>query len=161
MAWHTDLRLVFRAWGGRQREFNWLLTAVELNCDVTGLPPLNNRAESEALWFSGAVLTEIVEAEEIQFVWGVLSGFHPAVTVDLRSLDPYPFADGNAALWQPGNAIQHPLAAVEIVCWDSSATLLLSRDDDLTHRFRSFFPEAVDLDEYNRRSSVRDHSTAT
>jgi len=26
MAYHTDLRLVFRAFGGRQREFNWLIT---------------------------------------------------------------------------------------------------------------------------------------
>ena len=46
--------------------------------------------------------------------------------------------------------IQHPLAEVEIVCFDNTSTLLLSRDDDLSRRFRSFFPEAEDLDDYNR-----------
>lgn len=99
---------------------------------------------------SGAALSAIVDAHDVQFIWGVLSGFSPGVTPDLTSLDPYPFADGNEALWRPDLQIQHPLADVEIVCWDSSATILLSRDDDITRRFRLYFPEAVDLDEYNR-----------
>jgi hypothetical protein len=73
------------------------------------------------------------------------------VAIDVTTLATYPYADGNGALWKPKVSIQHPLAAVEIVCWDSSATLLLSRDDDLTERFRRFFPESVDLNEYNRK----------
>ena len=161
MAWHTDLRLVFRAFGGRQREFNWLLTDVELNCDVAGLPLSDDPHSKDAVWLSGAALTELVEAQEVQFVWGVLSGFHPETAIDVTRVDPYPYADGNDALWRPGVRIQHPLAEVEIVCWDSSSTLLMSHDDDLTRRFRSFFTEAVDLDEYNRRASVKDHKAAT
>ena len=39
-----------------------------------------------------------------------------------------------------------------VVCWDASATLLLSHDDDLTQRFRQFFPEAVDLNEHNKQA---------
>lgn len=57
-------------------------------------------------------------------------------------------AERNFALWEPDVKIQHPLAEVEIVCHDSSATLLLTRNDELTLRFRAFFPEAVDLDDY-------------
>jgi hypothetical protein len=30
-------------------------------------------------------------------------------------------------------------------------TLLLTKDDDLTRRFREYFPEALDLDDCNRR----------
>ena len=70
--------------------------------------------------------------------------------LDLYHLEFEPYADGNSALWQPGVAIQHPLAIVELVCWDSTATLLLSQDDDLTQRFRRHFPEAIDLDLYNQ-----------
>jgi hypothetical protein len=148
MPYHTDLHRVFMALDGRQREFNWLLTDLELDHYPPGLPYLADR--QLARWMTGAALSAIVEAHDVQFIWGVLSGFRSGVTPDLAPLDPYPFADCNEALWRPGLQIQHPLADVEIVCWDSSATILLSRDDDLTRRFRVYFPEAVDLDEHNR-----------
>jgi hypothetical protein len=152
MPFHTDLRRVFEAFDGREREFNWLLTDVELNVYPLGLEYI---ADPEtARWRSGAELSDIVKAHEIQFIWGVLSGFRPGVTITPAALDVYPFADGNRSLWTPNPRIQHPLADVEIVCWDSGATLLLSRDDDLTRRFRSFFREAVDLDEYNLRNTL-------
>jgi hypothetical protein len=149
----TDLRLVFEAFGGRQREFNWLLTDLQLNHYPPGLPYRSEPRSEDARWLSGTDLSAIVEAHDVQFMWGVLSGFQAGVAVDVGSLGTYPYADGNLALWAPNVAIQHPLATVEIVCWDSSATLLLSRDDDLTQRFRRFFPEAVDLDDHNRARS--------
>jgi hypothetical protein len=46
-------------------------------------------------------------------------------------------------------SVQHPRAVLEIISWDSTATRLLSRRDELSQRFRAFFPHAVDLDEYN------------
>lgn len=150
MPHHTDLHRVFAALDDRQREFDWLLTDFELSFHPPGLPYL--AGPERVLWLSGERLSAIVGAHVVQFIWAVLSGFRPGVEPDLARLDPYPFADGNDALRQPGVQIQHPLAAVEIVCYDSSATLLLSRDDDLTRRFRAHFPEAVDLDEYNRRT---------
>lgn len=156
MPFHTDLRPVFEAFGGREREFNWLLTDVELNFYPPGLEYIDDDRET-ARWRSGNALSDIVKAHEIQFIWDVLSGFRTGVAIDPAALDVYPFADGNGSLWAPGARVQHPLADVEIVCWDSLATLLLSRDDDLPRRFRLFFPEAVDLDEYNlRRASAGD-----
>lgn len=152
---HTNLRLVFDAFGGREREFNWLLTDVELNAYPPGLDYIGIDDRATARWRSGSELSDIVAASEVQFIWGVLSGFRPEVTIDPAVLDVHPFADGNGSLWTPGARIQHPLADVEIVCWDASATVLLSRDDDLTRRFRSFFPEAVDLDEHNVRTASR------
>jgi hypothetical protein len=151
MPFHTDLRLVFEAFGGRAREFNWLLTDIELNVYPPGLAYSGVGDRNTARWRSGSELSDIVTTQEIRFVWGVLSGFRPGVTIDPAALDVHPFADGNRSFWAPGARIQHPLADVEIVCWDAGATVLLSHDDDLTRRFRSFFPEAVDLDEYNRR----------
>jgi len=151
MAYHKDLRLVFLALGGRQREFNWLITDLELNPYPPGLPYLPDvPRDKDRRWLSGAELTDIVEAHDVQFDWGVLSGFRPGVALDLGRLEPSPYADGNKALWKPGVRIQHPLAEVEIVCFDNTSTLLLTRDDDLSRRFRSFFREAVDLDEHNR-----------
>jgi len=157
MKWHTDLRLVFEALGGRQQEFNWLLTDWELNEYPPAFRPVpeHRGSDADARWYTGVELTHIVNADHVQFVWGVLSGFRQGISIDPAALEVYPFADGNKCLWMPGVSIQHPLADVEIVCWDAGATMLLTRDDELTRRFRQFFPEAVDLDEYNREMAFK------
>lgn len=146
MDFYTDLQLVFQALGGRQREFNWLITDLECNTFPPGL-----YWDRRPLWFSGQELTALVHSYKVQFIWGVLSGFPPHITVDRQHLVVEPYADGNRELWIAGTTIQHPQATIEVICWDSRATLLLCDNDDLTQRFRAFFPEAVDLDQYNRR----------
>lgn len=147
MLFYTDLRAVFKAIGGRQVEFNWLLTNLECNF----YPPefQSDLQPDHQIWLSGEKLTRLIEQYDIQFIWAVLSGFAPHVIVNLNQLEVVPYADGNKALWTSSARIQHPLAKVELICWDSSATILLSRDEDLTKRFRAFFPEAIDLEVYN------------
>jgi hypothetical protein len=108
----------------------------------------------EVIWVSGKRLTEIIGGFNLQFIWGVLSGFEPHVDIDPNSLEAHPFADGNPEFWRTGVGIQHPRASVEIICWDSSCILLLSKDADLSRRFRQFFPEARDLDTYNQSRGV-------
>ena len=49
--------------------------------------------------------------------------------------------------------IQHPLADIEIVAWDSSLTLLISKDDDLVEKFSNSFPLATNLSEQNTRNN--------
>jgi len=156
MPFYTDLAQVFAAFGGRQCEFNWLITDLECNWH----PP---ELSHQPIWIAGADLTELIarttQDAMLQFIWGVLSAFRREVRIDAAALEVYPRADGNAALWEPDVRIQHPRAELEIVCWDSTSTLLLSRDDDLSRRFRAYFPEAVDLDDYNREQQrARDAS---
>ena len=163
MPFYTDLGIVFKALGGRQNEFNWLITAMEFgNLDGVELPPeltlhLGSTTYEfpDVIWLSGKRLSEIIDVCNLQFVWSVLSGFEPHIVIDPNNLEVYPFADGNSEFWRTGVGIQHPRASVEIVCWDSGCTLLLSKDDDLSRRFREFFPEARDLDNYNR---IRDQN---
>ena len=145
MQYYTDLRLVFQSFADRQQEFNWLITDLDCSVFPADLDP------HQPHWLSGQELTRLVAQQEVQFIWAVFSGFQPNVSIDLNHLELEPYADGNSTLWQPGVTIQHPRAVVELICWDSSATLLLSRDDDLTQRFRAFFPEAIDLDVYNQQ----------
>jgi hypothetical protein len=140
---------VFAALGVRQGEFNWLLSEFELNVNPPGFPA--HARPGRILWLSGEELSAIVVAHDVQFIWGVLSGSRDGVTLDPAGLAPY--RSPMAMTRYGGQACGCNIHSrdVEIVCWDSSATLLLSRDDDLTRRFRAYFPEAVDLDEYNRR----------
>ncbi len=148
MPYFTDLRLLFQALNNRQLEFNWLITDLTCNFYPPELQPALYVPGN--LWFSGEELTRLVQQYEIQFEWGVLSGFPAHVVLDLDGLEVEPYADGNGALWSAEARIQHPLAEVEIICWDSSAVLFRSQDMDLITRFQAFFPDAVDLDRYNR-----------
>ena len=62
MPYHTDLRRVFAALDGRQREFNWLLTDLELNSYPPGLPHV---ADPEpARWMSGTYFPDAVDLDE-------------------------------------------------------------------------------------------------
>ena len=144
MRFHTDVALIFRALQGRQKEFNWLIADVECNIYPPEFP---DDLENKPSWFTGEQITEIVEKQDIQFIWAVLLGFRPEVKIDISNLEVVPCAKEHPTLWQEHPVIQHPQATVEIVCYDSSYTILLSKDNDLSQKFRSFFPEAKDLDE--------------
>ena len=135
MPFFTDLQLMLAALGGRHNEYNWLITDLEYaNLDGREMPrefvlELGSECyqSRDPIWLSGERLGKIVEGRRIQIVWAVLSGFPPDVQVDMNNLQVYPFADGNSGFWRPVVSIQHPLAAVEIVCWDNTLTLLLAR----------------------------------
>ena len=62
-----------------------------------------------------------------------------------------PYADMYRGFWEEEISIQHPLATVELVAWDSSLTLFISKEDTLVEKFRSEFPLSVDLEAYNKR----------
>lgn len=144
MPFHTDMKVVFKALKDKQKDYNWLLTNIDCNYYPDKRLLLNN------LLISGEELTDIIYKNDIQFMWGVFSGFNKDINIDFENLEVIPFADGNSKLWEENPKIQHPLAAVEIVCFDSSCTLLLSKDDELTELFRSYFKEAIDLNDYNK-----------
>ena len=49
--------------------------------------------------------------------------------------------------------MQHPLAQIEIVAFDSSLTLFLSKENTSVDQFRQAFPQSEDLREYNERDA--------
>ena len=53
--------------------------------------------------------------------------------------------------WKEKPSIQHPLARIELVAWDSGLTLFISKDEDLVNRFRNAFPLSRDLEEDNAK----------
>lgn len=148
MPWYTDLQVIFDVLGGGERDFDWLVT--DLKCNR--LPP-ELRPQSDAWFFRGDALSDLVrhEADPVQFEWAVLTGFHRGTVIDVEHLRVVPYADGNPDFWRGQPRIQHPDACVEIVCWDSSAVLLITTQSELTARFRAGFPEAVDLAAFNSR----------
>ena len=148
--YYTYLSKVFKAIGGTQTEYNWLIT------DCVCYPQswdIHAMLSQEFCWLSGSELTEIVDKEDFQWVWGVLSGFEKDIALENILQHPLPYADGYRGFWENPLSIQHPLASVEIVPWDSSLTLIFSKQEQMIKLFRRNLPLSEDLALYNARYS--------
>ena len=141
----TYLDKVFAALGNIQENYNWLLTDCECNVDIPEL-------EDEFCWMSGSELTALQRKyHDPQWIWAVLSAFDKTVTEEQALEYPLPNArDNNNALWRLPVEVQNPLARFEIVPFDSSYTLLISREKEIVDRFRAYFPLSEDLEAWCR-----------
>jgi len=149
---YTCFGKVFRATGNFQKDYNWLIT------DCVAYPKRPGHREritqsksGDYAWISGDELTGIIRRDDFQWVWGVLSGFGKDVPKEEILKYPKPYADGYPGFWKPELSIQHPLAEVELVAWDSALTLMFSREEPIVRAFREAFPLSEDLKEYNFR----------
>ena len=146
--YYTYLRKVFEAIVNKQNEYNWLIT------DCVCYPQtqsIDEKLSHEYCWLSGNELTSVVENEDFQWIWAVLSGFRKDITLANILEFPLPYADGYTGFWKNPVSIQHPLASIEIVPWDSSLTLVISNQKDLVDSFIKAFPLSEDLSLYNAR----------
>lgn len=134
--WFTDVGATFSAMGVDPRAYDWYVSDVE-----TGAPfPVLNKGN---LWVTGEDLAKALLGEPTQFMWGVFSAFPPGVRV---AVEKAPSADGNPAFWRsPDVRPQLPGACFEVVCWDSSATLLVGVSQEQADRYLRTPPEALPL----------------
>lgn len=123
--------------------YNWFVT----ECDCNIYP--DDRLLGEYIWLSGKELLEIVNSNDIQFIWAVFSAIPKGIPLDEVLNYDYPHADMNGEFWINPIDIQHPLAAIEIVPFDSSFVLFIAKDDALVDQFSQHFPLSVDLESYN------------
>jgi hypothetical protein len=130
MPYQTDVSSVFAAFGGKQNEYNWLITDMELNQYPEEF------IDQEKVWISGEALTELLSRFHTQFIWGVLSGFKKDDKADIDRLKVTPKAITKKL---DDYKIQHPLAFVQIICFDSSQTYLFSKDEELAKKFKDYF----------------------
>jgi hypothetical protein len=147
---YTDMEKIFRVIENEQIKYNWLIT----NCECyTENEKIDELFSKEYLWISGEELTEVIAKVNIQFIWGVFSGFPKEITLEEVLKHELPFADGYRQYWVDNVIVQHPLADIEIVAWDSSLTLFISKDDELVEKFRRGFPLSEDLSSRNTRDN--------
>ncbi|GAB6169560.1 hypothetical protein JCM1393_20200 [Clostridium carnis] len=147
--YHTYLSKIFKAIDNEQIKYNWLIT------DYICYPKDNNIKDifsKEYLWITGEELTEIINKEDFQFIWGILSGFSKDISIEEILKYKLPYADENCDLWNKEVKTQHPHANIEIVAWDSTLTLFISKEEKLVQRFRENFPLSEDLLEVNTRN---------
>ncbi len=58
-----------------------------------------------------------------------------------------PYAESNHEIWDESYPMQHPLADIEIIGWDSSATVIKCKDDSIIQRVRAKKRQAISLGE--------------
>lgn len=148
--YYTHLRAVFEAINNAQNRYNWLITDCECYPHDNEISALFDR---EYCWLSGEELSALIEKEDFQWVWAVLSGFEKDVPLSEVLSHPLPSAENCAALSENPLSIQHPLAAVELVAWDSSWTVLISNDKHLVDTYAAAYPQCESL--VKEKESIR------
>ena len=61
----------------------------------------------------------------------------------------FPYADGYTGFWKNPLSIQHPLAKMEIVFWDDSVILVISKENKTIETIMKKKVVAKDLEIYN------------
>ncbi len=148
---YTFLKEIFSAMGDFKKQYNLLITDIEAsprNEDVYNR--LNN--PDRFVWISVQELTQIVEEDDFQWIWAVLSGFKPDIEEKDVLSYPKPYADGYRGFWLSELSIQHPLADFELVAWDSGLTLFFTKDYELYLKFMKQFTDAKDLQKFNSKT---------
>ena len=146
--YYTYMKKLFEAIGNRQTEFNWLIT----DCiSYPDNPKTDAMLSKDYCWISGDVLTEIIAQEDFQWIWAVLSAFDKSVALEDVLKYDLPRAEDYDGFWSRPVSMQHPLARVEIVPWDSSMTMLFSDDKGIIDSFRAAYPYSEDFEAYLAR----------
>ena len=148
--YYTYFDDVFASLNDFQKNYNWLIT------DFKAYPQYltyRNKlySNNQYAWLSGDELTEMVYGEKFQWVWAVLSGFDKNYELEEILKYPYPGADGYKGFWEPELSIQHPFASVELVAFDSGATLFFTKDYKMYLEYMKSNPEAKDLQKFNTK----------
>ncbi|MBR3293752.1 MAG: hypothetical protein IKI69_04950 [Oscillospiraceae bacterium] len=159
---YTFLTTVFEAIDNKQLNYNWLITNAEIVAHSEKLDALNTsvrwRYENgkpiavpapDYHFLSGEELTNMIKEDDSQWIWGVLSGFEKSIPLEEILKYPLPKADGYEGFWNNPPTMQVALASLEIVPWDGSCVLLLSKRKDIIDQFKNAFPKCQDLSSYN------------
>jgi len=143
------LKDILNSFDGLEKDFNWLLTDLEWFNPDEYLDYFEDYRLNK-FWITGENLKKLAENEDFYLIWGVISAFDKKEKINLDDIKEEPYADGNPKFWVENPKIQHPKAVVELVFWDSSLILLLSKVDDFTKKFRSTYEGCIDLNSYNQ-----------
>lgn len=145
---YSYLKDVFCKINTLSKNYNWLISYPE--CYPQN-KKLQEKMYNDYIWLSGSELQNMLYIDNFQWIWGVLSGFPQNILLEDVLKYQLPYADGYTGFWNNPVTLQHPLADVEIVAWDSSCTLCISKDETIIEEFSAIYPCSEDLEVYNEK----------
>lgn len=131
--YYTDMLKVIKAIGGKNLDYNWLITEIETS---TG-----DYFEDDYIILTNEKLLDKLESKKIQWIWGTFSAIPkkykqeeilkynlPGVeNIDKKEIKP-----------------QHPLAEIEIIAYDSTFVQIIAKEE-IAKRFKKIYPGAKEL----------------
>ena len=144
--YYTNLKIIFDKLENIEN-YNWLITDWECNQDVREL-------KDNYCWLTGLEFEAILSKyNDLQWIWGVITGFDKTIKLDDILKFNLPKAE-NESFWHNPISIQHPLAGIEIVAWDSSLVLVISKNKSEIDKFKHSFNLSEDLEQYNIKNEA-------
>jgi len=143
--YHTDMNVMIQPFREELKSMNWFLSNQDymlLDYEEKGdLDKLNH--ESPVIFFDGSELLEILESRSIQFNWGVFCGTYEKV--NFEDDQEIPYADSNPSIWTQPSEFLYPGSQIEIICFDSTSTIVKFRDRQLAEKWNAEFIDAEEL----------------
>lgn len=127
--------------------YNWLISNIECYpVDENILKTLSG----EYCWITGKELLNLLYQEDFQWIWGVFSAFPSEILLGEVLDNDLPYADGYTGFWKNPVSVQNPFAKMEIVVWDGTITLAISKEDKVIEDIMKEQVDARDLESYNK-----------
>ncbi len=130
------------------RSLNWRLSEIE--CCGTYYDDFLFNGNPPDKWIDGDSLMDcIARCPEVQWVWGLLQGFHQSVSreavyrtesVDIRQ---------DTAIWTNPVTMRNALSEIEIEAFDSTMSVVTVKDEKLLRQLQLAFPNGILLSRYN------------
>jgi len=146
--YHTLMKGILASMNNEQLNYNWLVS----DCDAY---PNNEKFKEpfnkEYLWLTGRELTDIFLEEDFQIVWGVFSAFSPDIPyleIMKTKVPKSGFNNMDMDVTNQNIMPMHPLAEVEIQAFDSSCTIILSKNDKLVEYVTEYYPQYHEFSEF-------------
>lgn len=135
--YYTNFTKVFLKVPELYTEYNWLLSDIECNVDCMSQC---EAIEENCYWLEGEKLFHLLINHEIQWIWGVFSGFPKEIPLSNIQMKDIPYANGNLNIWKKPISIQHPLAEIELIAWDSTLAIFFGKSKALIDKIQSMYP---------------------
>lgn len=137
---YTHMLKVLNSIGGRNLEYNWLITDIEAYPEDELYPLI---LEKEYLFLSNDELLNMLEKNDFQWLWGVFSAIPKKYSEEEVLKYDLPYADLNSNICKDNIfIIQHPLAEIEIVADDGSFVSIVSKNDEIADKFKQVYKKA-------------------
>lgn len=129
--YYTDILKVVNAIGGRSLNYNWLITEIETS---TG-----DYFYEEYVILSNDELLDNLENKEIQWIWGTFF----AIPKKYKQEEILKYnLPGVENIDKKEIKIQHPLAEIEIIAYDSTFVQLIAKDKTIAEKFKKLYKKA-------------------
>ncbi|EKZ0264299.1 hypothetical protein RDB14_001802 [Listeria monocytogenes] len=144
-SYFTNMSEVFNLLPEGELNCMWLVSSYECNIYPSEQIPF----DKDYVWLKGTKLKEILNQKEIMFIWGNFTSY--SSDTELKDVLKYliPFADGNKDLWEKNVQLSNPLSNTELISWDSSIFLALSKNTSIIELLKANYPDSEDLSMYN------------